>query len=223
MAKMAILYIIFMERKKTVRVRLKPEQKNTDLFLEHIITKYHLKCEDRTSLAQIYEQLRQCMTCRAVYRINQRCTGIEYIDNQQSAAVAITLGDGVDRLRDKYANDGCEDKARLLDYLANEMLAELYDEFNSLYARFHRRYVKKYIFIGEEIPLDRLPVILEDIQGKRLLKLSKETGAYEETLVENEEKEDRITVDEQGMLTPKKSVVFLAILSENPKDMARDL
>lgn len=214
-----------------MKVRMTVEQQNVDEFLNRVIEKYHFKTEDRENLRDVYEQMMLCVGPYASYRINQRMTGIHLIDDSQSAIVAMTLGIGVDRLADKFMKSGQISEAYMLDSLANELMLGMYGEFNKVYARFHRRYVQRYVFIGNEIPLTSIPGLLEEIKGKQLRK-DKSTSDDEETVPKDAAGEDtilktalegdipvesnEITANECGVLLPSKSVVFYAILSENP-------
>lgn len=211
-----------------MKVRMTVEQQNVDEFLTGVIGKYHFNPEDRECLRDVYEQMMVCVGPYASYRINQRVTGVRSIDDSQSAIVAMTLGIGVDRLADKFMKSGQMSEAYMLDCLANELMLGMYGEFNKVYARFHRRYVQRYVFIGDEIPLTVIPDLLEEIKGKQDRKgsdrktgHSEQTGDKKETVSTDANEEatvesNEITSNEYGVLLPSKSVVFYAVLSENP-------
>ncbi len=184
-----------------MKVRMSVEQDNTEYFIEGVMVKYHFSVNDRELLLQVYENVRRYMTPYAVYRINSRMRGNPLIDNNQCAMVAMTLGDGVDRLQQYYEQEDELAESYMVECLANELLLFMYAEFNRSYPRFHRRYVQRYVFIGEELPLTCMGEIVDEIYGRNH---------------QGEKQEQDIRANEYGVLLPSKSVVFFAILSENP-------
>ena len=179
-----------------MRVTLSVERHNINNFITNIISKYHFDEAAREQIIDIYSQIKECAKPYAVYRINQKATGIRMIDDSQAAIVAMTLGAGVDELQEEYSLAGCLDEAYMIDCISNELLIHMYEEFNREYGRYHRRYIKKYIFVGDEIPLTDNPKLLEQINTNK----------------------NEITANEYGVLTPTKSVIFYALLSDNPNE-----
>lgn len=226
-----------------MKVRMTVEQQNIEGFIDAVTEKYHFNVGDKPEILKVYEQMAVCMGPYASYRINQRVTGLRIIDDSQTAIVAMTLGVGVDRLQERYIRADMLNEAYMLDCIANELLMNMYSEFNKSYARFHRRYVQRYVFIGDEIPLTVIPGLLDEIKGKRVRtegtdrKSESEGDVSEKTEVSKDDtdkadslnvKRDKnaddrliesneITANEYGVLIPSKSVVFYAILSENPE------
>lgn len=186
-----------------MRIRMSLEQKNFAGFLDTVISKYHFDQQDRDEIARVYEQMQLCMAPYAIYKINQRVTGINDIDNGQTALVAMTLGAGVDRLLERYEKTGKLQQAYMLECISNELLLKMYTEFNSSYSRFHRRFIVKYHFIGNDIKLEKIPNLLEDLYGRK---------ESQDKIVED----DSIFSNDCGVLTPSKSVIFYALLSDNP-------
>ncbi len=221
-----------------MKVRMSVEQQNSDEFINQVISKHHFSESDKERLVQVYQQIKMSMGPYAAYRINQKVTGVQAIDDGPAAIVSMTLGAGVDRLQERYMRNGQLEEAYMLDCLASELLLQMYGEFNAAYARFHRRYVKRYVFIGDEIPASAIPDLLRDIKGQKRQpdkQADKQSEEQEQTKTEadvNEEtgknlcdsqpayerlmEHDEISANEYGVLSPSKSVVFFAILSENP-------
>lgn len=197
-----------------MRIRLSLVQKNLEKFMDMVISKYHFEASDKEELIRVYGQIEFCMAPYAIYRINQRATGIKAIDDGQSAIVAMTLGEGVDRLKEQYENDDNLPAAYKLDCITNELLMGMYKEFNSAYAKFHRRYVWRYYFIGDEIGIENIPGLLEELY-KRPKNDKSEAG----TLKDN----DEIVSNEYGVLFPSKSVIFYALLSEHPDSICEGI
>ncbi len=172
-----------------------------ELLIRNTLKKYHFNETDEKTLGEIYDQIADSCQPYAIYRINHRTTGIRYIDESQTAVCAITMGQKLDTLLDTYKEEKKLDEAYMADCLAGEMLLRMYDVFNQEYSKFHRRYVNRYVFIGDTIPLTNMQTILDDIY-------------------DNEPMEDReIIANEFGVLIPSKSVVFYALLTDNPKQI----
>lgn len=192
-----------------MKIRMSVEQQNKEEFINALIKKYHFKETDMSELISVYENMQMSIGAYASYRINTKVTGVPEIDNNQAAMVAMTLGSGIDRLAESYIRKEQLERSYMLDCIANELLLKMYKEFNTAYVRFHRRYVMKYVFIGKEIPLGEIPTILAEIKGRK--EITNEQGAE---VIPHDSNE--INANEYGVLSPSKSVVFYAILSENP-------
>jgi hypothetical protein len=143
----------------------------------------------------------------------------------------MSLGAGLDRLQERYMREEKLSEAYMLDCISSELLLVMYKEFNVSYARFHRRYVERYVFIGDAIPVTAMRDALDFISKRN--QEDTETGDKEKSVGEaHSEMEittaagtdageklayrDTISANEYGVLTPSKSVVFYAVLSENP-------
>ncbi|MDD6327014.1 MAG: hypothetical protein Q4D54_07975 [Eubacteriales bacterium] len=186
-----------------MKIRLSVQNSDPTNWIYRIIEKYHFESTDYGLLGKIYEQVQAVLEPSATYRLNHRMTGLAMIDNAQVAIVAMTLGSGIDGLKERYLSKEQLTEAYMVDCLANEILLDLYQEFNQSYAKFHRRYVKRYVFVGDEISPTEIPIILNDIRG------NKDT--------------EEICSNEYGVLTPSKSVVFYAILTENPNQVCEGI
>lgn len=212
-----------------MKVRMAVEQQNVDCFLDMVIQKYHFAREDKEALRRVYEQIRTSMSPYASYRLNQRMRGVTVIDENQTALVAMTLGAGVDSLQDHYIRENALEEAYMLDCICNELLLNMYTEFNRTYPKFHRRYVKRYVFVGTDIPLTEMEKLLDEIKGSKKReespaeKKNVQTEEMAEELCDKGEKIRQETARSQeihanayGVLSPAKSVVFFAVLSDDP-------
>lgn len=237
-----------------MKIRMSAGQQDRERFIKEIIRKYHFEPDAENDIISVYEKMQSCMRPYAVYRMNQRDTGIKDIDNRQSAIVAMTLGKEIDSLEEQLTVAGKLDEAYILECIASELLLTMYGDFNKEYAKFHRRYVERYVFIGEEIPATEVPKLLKEVKGvkeavntcifEKENEQSMETldGEAERDKTENDntksnkikddnmennktgiECDDDITANEYGVLTPSKSVIFYAILTENPKQICEGI
>ena len=128
-----------------MKVRMAVEQPNKDAFIEQVMRKYHFSTEEKEALQQVYEKVRTYMAPYAIYRINTRMRGVPLLDAEQSALVAMTLGEGVDRLQEYYEREHALSESYMVECVANELLLQMYADFNQSYPKFHRRYVKRHL------------------------------------------------------------------------------
>lgn len=214
-----------------MKIRMLTGPQDKEHFIKSVAKKYHFEPEAEAAITAVYEEMQKYLKPYAVYRMNQRDTGIKEIDNRQSAIVAMTLGNGVDMLKDSLTSEGKLDEAYILECISSELLLAMYSDFNKEYAKFHRRYVERYVFIGDEIPVTVIPKLLKEVKGVKIsANSSAENDADSEPDAESEESEaadgknedcyeDDITSNEYGVLMPSKSVIFYAILTENPNQI----
>ena len=191
-----------------MKVRMTVEPENLERFIEKVMVKYHFSVEEKEDLMAVYETMKRYMTPYAIYRINDRMRGNALIDSSQCALVAMTLGEGLDRLLRYYEQEHAIEESYMAECLSNELLLQMYAEFNRCYPRFHRRFVNRYVFIGEEIPLTSIPDLLNELYGRSKT---------------DEKKDGDIFANEYGVILPSKSVVFFAILSNNPNQVCQGI
>ena len=77
----------------------------------------------------------------------------------------------------------------------------MYADFNQSYPKFHRRYVKRYVFVGEEIPLDGMQKLLAEVYGRQPADIGQEND---------------IMANEYGVLQP--SALLPAAAGSHPPD-----
>lgn len=208
-----------------MKIRITLDHINKDSIVNKVIGKYHYDMEARERIDAVYDKLLICITPYAIYKLNQKTTGVKALDEGQSALVAMTLGEGVDRLMDRLERDNLLEEAYMLDCLTAEILLEMYAEFNKMYAKFHRRYVERYVFIGDEIPTEKIAVLLDDLMGRE--KKSTDNLENDEQYKLEDAKilasTDGIFANEYGVLKPAKSVIFYALLSDNSKTVCEGI
>ena len=66
--------------------------------------------------------------------------------------------------------------------------------------------MKRYVFVGEEIPLDGMQKLLAEVYGRQPADIGQENG---------------ITANEYGVLQPSKSVVFFALAWKAERQISR--
>jgi hypothetical protein len=219
-----------------MKIRLGCDVRDVDSFINTVQKKYHFTENDFSELSDIYQQIQLVITPYAEYRINRHTTGVELIDRGTATAVAMSLGAGLDRLQERYMREEKLSEAYMLDCISSELLLIMYKEFNLSYARFHRRYVERYVFIGDLLPVTAMRDVLEFIAtgnvgsgtSDEIKQENAKTDTKSDTKTNTDAENklayrDNITANEYGVLTPSKSVVFYAILSENPAVKCRGI
>lgn len=108
--------------------------------------------------------------------------------------VVMSLGPGLDVLQERYSEQGRLSKSYMLEVLAGELLMQGYGAYNRYVAETTDRHVARYHFPGSEeaYPLEMLPGLLAGLT-------------------------EQVTCNETFCILPKKSVVFVAELTQDEK------
>ena len=161
-------------------------------FLEKVRDKFHYEETQRSELQAVAEQMLPLMREEAFWERNisslQKSSGAEYED------VVMSLGAGIDSLQDHYSSQGMLSRSYMLEVLASELLLQGYGAYNRYVEKNTDRHVARYHFLGSEdsFPLSMLPRLLDISDG-------------------------RITCNEAYCMLPKKSVAFVAELTQDEK------
>lgn len=161
-------------------------------FLEKVRDKFHYEETQRSELQAVAEQMLPLMREEAFWERNisslQKSSGTEYED------VVMSLGAGIDSLQDHYSSQGMLSRSYMLEVLASELLLQGYGAYNRYVEKNTDRHVARYHFLGSEdsFPLSMLPRLLDILDG-------------------------RITCNEAYCMLPKKSVAFVAELTQDEK------
>ncbi len=148
--------------------------------------KYHYEKESLEQLTALFHEV--CIKGSFIEVYQRTIMREEYalLPVDRAELMALTLGNWIDEWQEYDLEHENLTNAYMLDCVCNELLLILYQQINRQYAIETGRYVKRYHFIGEKIPLEEMP---------RLLALLDQT---------------KIKSNAYGVLLPKKSVVFFA-------------
>lgn len=148
--------------------------------------KYHYEKESLEQLTALFHEV--CIKGSFIEVYQRTIMREEYalLPVDRAELMALTLGNWIDEWQEYDLEHENLTNAYMLDCVCNELLLMLYRQLNRQYAIETGRYVKRYHFIGEKIPLEEMPTLL--------------------ALLDQAE----ITSNAYGVLLPKKSVVFLA-------------
>ncbi len=113
-------------------------------------------------------------------------------DNTEYENVIMSLGNGVDYLQESYSEKGFLLQSYIVEVLAGELLMRGYDAYNRYIMEHTVKHVARYHFPGSEdtLPLEMLPGLLKEFTQK-------------------------ITCNGAFCMRPKKSVVFIAELTQD--------
>lgn len=118
-----------------------------------------------------------------------------------TAYCAVTLGAGIDRLQEQCSDSGSVSGAYMLECLGSVLLQKAYDTVDELLRENTGLFVQRYIFPGDgELPLS---------ENARILERIREADAADPPAV---------SCNGSYVLTPQKSVVFVAVLGEDRRD-----
>lgn len=150
--------------------------------IRKVIRSYHFRPEDGPFLHRQAEALCRCCKPRAYYTFS---------DDAQ-AEVILTLGAGAEAWLERAGRGGELLCAYGADCLASYLLAREYESFDRLFAEQNGRWIKKYLFYGEQLPLEGLWEVFRRLP------------------------QTEVSCTEGYLLRPAKSVAFRALLSETP-------
>ena len=161
-------------------------------FLEKVRDKFHYEETRSSELRAVAEQMFPLICEEAFWERNvsslQKSSGAVYED------VVMSLGAGIDSLQDHYSSQGMLSRSYMLEVLASELLLQGYGAYNRYIEKNTDRHVARYHFLGSEdsFPLSMFPSLLDITDG-------------------------RITCNEAFCMLPKKSVAFVAELTQDEK------
>ena len=168
-----------------IKINLKSED------LRHIIERFHFRKEDFTILQALNKAIASLLQIKAYYIWQKKDEKISY---NEYAVVFLTLGEGIDRLQEKYLAKKCLSEAYMVECIALEILSKAYKEFIKVVQHRTGKWVEKLDFLGDTYPITLLPELYQKFW------------------------EMDISYNEKMVLSPKKSVVFLLPVSDVPKE-----
>ena len=167
---------------RSEKQRLRP--KITEKILETVLCRYHFPKKEKETMKQVAAALEETVRRQAGFWWDVR-------ENTEAASVAVTLGDGVDRLQEEYTKQGRLLECYMAETLADELLLSLYPKVNARITQKTGRRVARCRFYGSDAFYP-----LEEMKKAPVL-----CGLRE------------VVCNEAGCLLPKKSVVFWAELT----------
>lgn len=174
-------------------------------FLEKVRTKFHFGEAQSEKLQKVAEEMLPWMRREAFWESRpsrvrdgqgQHAESIGEDADESTGAVyedvVMSLGGGLDSLQESYTEKGMLSESYMLETLASEILLKGYGAYNRSVQEHTKLHVARYYFPGSEaqLPLDMVPVLLQGFDR-------------------------RVTCNDAFCILPKKSVVFIARLTQD--------
>ncbi len=165
------------------------------VFLEKVRIKFHFGEAQTADLRAVADEMLPLMRQEAFWERRESCVP-EWQGGKEGVyeEVVMSLGSGVDALQESYGRRGMLSESYMLESLAGELLMQGYAAYNRYIAEHADWHVAGYHFPGGEegFPLEMLPRLLEGYGP-------------------------RVTCNEAFCILPKKSVAFVAELTQDEK------
>lgn len=162
-------------------------------FIEKVREKFHYEEADSGGLQAVAGEMLPLMRREACWEV---CAPWIWKGGEEKNAayegVVMTLGKGLDHLQERYHKEGMLTESYMLEALASELLLHGYRAYNRHVKAAGEWHVARYHFPGSEksLPLDALPHMLSSFSVE-------------------------VSCNEAFCILPKKSVVFLAQLTQD--------
>lgn len=162
----------------------------TSDFLEHVREKFHYGETRKAEFRAVAEEMLPLMRKEAFF-LEERQTEKDSVIYE---IVVMSLGKAMDDLQESYSKKGLLSESYIVEVLASEVLMRGYEAYNRYVRENTDWHVAKYHFPGSEeaFPIDMLPQLLQNV-----------------TL--------QVTCNAAFCMQPKKSVVFVAELTQDEK------
>ncbi len=162
----------------------------TSDFLEHVREKFHYGETRKVEFQAVAEEMLPLMRKEPFFLEERQAEKNSVIYEN----VVISLGKALDDLQENYSKKGLLSESYIVEVLASEVLMRGYEAYNRYVRENTDWHVAKYHFPGSEeaFPIDMLPQLLQKV-----------------TL--------QVTCNDAFCMQPKKSVAFVAELTQDEK------
>lgn len=172
-------------------------------FLEGVRKKYHYEETQASEFQVVAEEMLPLMREEAFWERRVSLEGNKHQSeeyNMMHEKVVMSLGNGVDRLQEKYSKRELLSQSYMIEVLASELLLQGYAAYNHYIRENTDWHVARYHFLGseEDFPLEMLPDLLKELTPL-------------------------ITCNSAFCMLPKKSVAFIAELTQDDKVQCRGI
>lgn len=166
-------------------------------FLERVRKKFHYEKTQLPELQAVAKEMLPLMCEEAFLERKESIAQKRYQTKNPGIIcedVVMSLGSGLDDLQERYSQKGLLSQCYMLEVLASELLMEGYRAYNYYVSSHTDWHVAKYHFPGseDELPLEMLPRLLSGFT-------------------------QRVTCNTSFYMLPKKSVAFVAELTQDKK------
>lgn len=164
----------------------------TDADIHKLLQRYHFTESDYESVMHLYYALLPLVKAEVFIEYNP---GYEFIEYNHYVVIAVTLGEYIDRLIALYSEAEKVSQAYIIDCIGLELLMHAYRKALQEVHVKTGLWVQQMEFLGDKYPINTTLEILQHMQ------------------------QTHITCNEAFMMSPPKSTVFVAELTDQPKDI----
>ncbi len=170
---------------------IKPEITLDNEEIEELAAKYHFNNVDTEDIQSVYQEMKAVVKPIIYYEIAGVDKKLSFVEYEKYMVVIASLGRSIDQLQETYMESEKILRAYIIECISLVMLQKLYQSLAIVINNKERLWVKTYDFLGDKYSIN----MTEDIFSL----LRPEDIVYNDAL----------------MLNPKKSVVYIAELTDN--------
>lgn len=186
----------------------------TESFLDTVIKKFHFSEEDRACFYDVGRKLEAAA---------QKEAGFWYAEQGEAALAVLTLGAGVDVLQEEYTKAGLLTECYMAETIAGELMMNAYRDFNCWVERNTGWHVARYHFFGAQeagvqtdaAKRERDVAWQSQLHGDETVRIPDMLSLEEMSAVLHKLGITQVQCNHAYCLTPRKSVVFLAELTDD--------
>ncbi|MDF2822122.1 MAG: hypothetical protein K0R15_2570 [Clostridiales bacterium] len=167
-----------------------------DLELKKILERYNFNVQNDYEIAVKVKNRIMSSMCAELYyeEYNKEKGNIENLHQDRDYYVgALTLGEEIDEISEQLKKQELFLAVHILECLCNELLRKAYQQFSSFMSLHSGNGIQQILFPGEDMPIEKVKDIL------KILDIG------------------QISVNKYLILTPSKSVVFIAEMAKDDK------
>lgn len=124
------------------------------------LKRYHFSKEDLPALCSFFQALKPLVEGKAFYEVingrEEKPELFEFVEEEQFLAAIVTIGSGVDRLKELYLEAEDVSAAYMVDCLSLTLLNKAYEQLAEQIAKEEGLYISQYEFLGGKYPLERV-------------------------------------------------------------------
>ena len=189
--------------------RTKIELHMTMEELHGMLERYHYAEKDLEMITHLYHAIEPVIDAWCYYEINPT---YDFVTYEQYIMVLVTLGKGIDGIIEAYEEASCIEEAYMIDCIGSELLWLSYGKIQRIVQETHGLWQTKLEFLGDEYPMACISEVIAQMRNEWNDICETPEG------IEGNPFEKRIQCNKACLLTPKKSVVYIAKVQRSKPD-----
>lgn len=176
-----------------------------------MVERYHYEEKHLNMLMHLYYAIEPAIDGWCCYETEPQ---FYFLDDEPHVSVLVTLGKGIDCIQEAYQETGCIEEAYMLDCIGWELLWVAYGKVRQILQESQGLWQTDMEFIGERCPMEEIATVV-DYMGAKWDEIYHAEGQGSFA--------DRIKYNESYLLSPGKSVVYIAKVEKNKPKHQRDI